>query len=188
MVVGLMTSLSVFAQEIVIPWAGSNWDPSYSTPGANAIADVESPKGQCENRPSSYGKTDWWPYYQWTEATKKCTCIPSPDNCCGIALYTNVPFVGKCIEYGWSEVVNNDGSVTVVSPVNAFPVLLGAMSKILLSVILIVCFWAIVVAGVMISSGNNEKGKSLITHVVIAMALLGASWVILRLINPTFFQ
>ncbi len=71
--------------------------------------------------------------------------------------------------------VNNDGSSIVVTPVNAFPVLLTALSKILLSVILIVCFGAIVVAGVMISSGNDEKGKSLITHVVIAMALLGAS-------------
>jgi hypothetical protein len=44
----------------------------------------------------------------------------------------------------------------------------------------------------MISSGgaseeHAKKGKDLITHVVIALALLGASGVILRVINPNFF-
>lgn len=100
----------------------------------------------------------------------KCECKPSDDNCCGVPLYTNVPFVGRCIQYGPRDGVApgpND-----ITPVNAFPVLLQAMSKILLSVILIMCFGAIVVAGVMISSGNDEQGKSLITHVVVAMALL----------------
>ncbi|MBP7061914.1 hypothetical protein KA037_03275 [Patescibacteria group bacterium] len=49
--------------------------------------------------------------------------------------------MGKCIEYGSGTTISGaDGSSTVVTPVNAFPVLLGAMSKILLSVILIVCF------------------------------------------------
>lgn len=130
-------------------------------------------QASCNDRgaTSSYGIVAASGTY-WKRENNKCVCKPSPDNCCGIALYTNVPFVGKCIEYGGSTGVNSDGSTTFVTPVNAFPVLLGAMSKILLSVILIVCFGAIVVAGVMISSGNNEKGKSLITHVVIAMALL----------------
>lgn len=136
---------------------------------------------------SSYGVLHTGAGYRKRE-NNKCACKPSADNCCGISLYTNVPFVGKCIEYGGSTVTNADGSSTVVTPVNAFPVLLGAMSKILLSVILIVCFGAIVVAGVMVSYGNPEWGRKLIEHVVIAMALLGASWVILRLVNPNFFQ
>ncbi len=150
-------------------------------------------EAECKDRwaTSSYGKTaasgTYWKRVGPAQGGK-CVCQPSPDNCCGIPLYTNVPFVGKCIEYGGTAISGANGSSTTITPVNAFPVLLGALSKILLSVILIVCFWAIVVAGVMISSWNDEKGKSLITHVVIAMALLGASWVILRLINPNFFQ
>jgi len=34
---------------------------------------------------------------------------------------------------------------------------------------------------------QHKKGKDLIRHVFIALALLGASGVILRLINPNFF-
>lgn len=134
---------------------------------------------------SSYGKTAASGTY-WKRQENKCVCQPSDDNCCGVPLYTNVPFVGKCIQYGPRDGVATGAND--IPPVNAFPVLLQALSKILLSVILIMCFGAIVVAGVMISSGNDEQGKSLITHVVVAMALLWASGVILRLINPNFFQ
>ncbi len=73
MTVGLLVSFSVFAQN--------------------------DDQVQCESRPSSYGKTGAQ-FYTYDATAKKCNCIPSPDNCCGIPLYTNVPFVGKCIEYG----------------------------------------------------------------------------------------
>ena len=62
----------------------------------------------------------------------------------------------------------------------------------MVTVILLVCFMAILVGGVMISaSGGSDssakKGKELIGKVIVAIALLGASGVILRLINPNFF-
>jgi len=39
----------------------------------------------------------------------------------------------------------------------------------------------------MIATGNPSEGKKMIIKVVIGIALLGASGVILRLINPNFF-
>jgi hypothetical protein len=39
----------------------------------------------------------------------------------------------------------------------------------------------------MISIGKASEGKKMITNVIIGIALLGASGVILRLINPNFF-
>jgi hypothetical protein len=45
----------------------------------------------------------------------------------------------------------------------------------------------IIIWGIMISTGDPAWGKKLIIKVVMGIALLGASWVILRLINPNFF-
>jgi hypothetical protein len=52
---------------------------------------------------------------------------------------------------------------------------------------LIVSFLLIVIGGIMISTGNPKWGKDMIMKVIIGIALLGASGVILRLINPNFF-
>jgi hypothetical protein len=59
--------------------------------------------------------------------------------------------------------------------------------KILISVILVASFILIIVAGVMIATGDAKWGKDMIIKVAIWLAILWASGVILRLINPNFF-
>ena len=125
------------------------------------------------------------------------SCISSwwsPDRCSckalwWISLNTNVPFVGNCISLRSSS----SSSTTEVTPATAFPRLLAWLTKIVMTVILIFCFMAIIVGGVLISMGwaSEEQAttwKKLIKHVVVALALLGASGVILRVINPSFFS
>lgn len=65
--------------------------------------------------------------------------------------------------------------------------------KFIITVIMIVSFLIIVAAGVMMTTGgfsssNYSKGIEWIKTVAIALALLGASGVILKLINPNFFS
>ena len=62
-----------------------------------------------------------------------------------------------------------------------------ALAKILLTLILVGSLVMLVASGVMIASGNASEGKSMIKRVVFALVLLGASGIILRLVNPTFF-
>lgn len=117
----------------------------------------------------------------------KTTCQPCSrkDVCCGVKLNTNVPFIGNCLEQDTSD-------PSAVSPERAFPVLMSSLTKILVTVILIVSFVLIVVGGIMIASAwaNQSRAsewRKLIMKVVVGIALLGASGVILRLINPNFF-
>ena len=102
-------------------------------------------------------------------ACKRCD---APGVCCGVKLNTSIPFIGNCIE-------SNTGYIgagkTAVSATDAFPTLIGSLTKILISVILIVCFILIIVAGVMIASGKPADGKKMIMNVAIGLALLGAS-------------
>ncbi len=114
------------------------------------------------------------------------TCKSCSDEwvCCGISLNTSVPFIGKCIE---SEKNYTSPGETWVTWEEAFPVLMWSLTKMLVTVILIVSFVLILIGGIMITTGNPSGGKKMIINVVIGIALLGASWVILRLINPNFF-
>jgi hypothetical protein len=64
--------------------------------------------------------------------------------------------------------------------------------KILVTIIILAGFIGILAGGVMISAAWSDdqkaaKWKKLIINVAIAIAILWASWVILRLINPNFF-
>ncbi len=126
-----------------------------------------------------------------------CSCAPwfkdvdnvcKPCNaewvCCGISLNTNVPFIGNCIEDGSTPPGPGETSVTWET---AFPVLMWSLTRILVTVILIVSFVLIIIGGIMIATGNTAGWKSMIIKVVTGIALLGASGVILRLINPNFF-
>lgn len=112
--------------------------------------------------------------------------------CCEwILLSTNVPFIWQCIVYKKST-DSQPAAGTVVDENNAFPVLMGGLSRILVSIILLVSFMGILVGGVMISASGwsdewANKGKKIIGNVISALALLGASGVILKLINPNFF-
>ena len=120
--------------------------------------------------------------------TKKIDNVCEPCNkkwvCCGISLNTSVPFIGKCIEDTTGSVSPDE---TWVTWDQAFPVLMWSLTKILVTVILILSFVLIVIGGIMIATGDPSGGKKMIIRVVIGIALLGASGVILRLINPNFF-
>ena len=131
----------------------------------------------------------------WTKEVDR-VCKPCSDKwvCCGIELNTDVPFIGNCIEFGkkW-EPAKAMGNETTVSQEEAFPKLMWWLMKILITIIILAGFVWILAWGVMISaSGWSDesagKGKKLIGRVIIAIAILGASGVILRLINPNFFQ
>lgn len=116
---------------------------------------------------------------QWfKQVDNKCLDCNLESVCCGIELNTKVPFIGNCIEdknYGgiWAE--------------QAFPTLMWALTQILVTVILILSFVLILIWGIMIATGNASGGKKMIMKVVVGLALLWASGVILRLINPNFF-
>ncbi|MFZ2151355.1 MAG: pilin [Candidatus Absconditicoccaceae bacterium] len=118
----------------------------------------------------------------------KCIC-DSTQKCCGIQLNTVVPFIGDCIEMSNDE---SAGNTTRVNALNAFPILMGSLSKMLVTAILIFSFVMVVIGGVLITAGgidpgNAKKGKDIIGKVIVGLALLGASGIILRLINPNFF-
>ncbi|MEI6426051.1 MAG: hypothetical protein WCO66_01725 [Candidatus Absconditabacteria bacterium] len=126
---------------------------------------------------------------QWNSSSNKCENCKDDGVCCGVKLNTNVPFVGKCIRTG--EGVDSSDT-TVVTSTTAFPRLMGALTKIMTTFILLICFGGILVGGVMIASSGGETGrasdgKKLIGKVIVAIALLGTSGIILHLINPNFF-
>lgn len=111
------------------------------------------------------------------------------SNCSGIKLNTDVPFIGNCIYFGKTE---GTGDNKKISQLDAFPYLISGLMKIVMTAILVISFVLIVVAGVMISASGispnaYKTGMKLIEKVAIGIALLGASGVILKIINPNFF-
>lgn len=116
--------------------------------------------------------------------TDPCKPCSDPWVCCGISLNTSIPFIGNCIEDNKDDQGVGETNVTGET---AFPVLMWSLTKILVTVILIVSFVLIIVGGIMIATGNPADGKKMIIKVVIGIALLWASGVVLRLINPNFF-
>ena len=120
----------------------------------------------------------------WNSSTQKCQSCKDPGVCCGIELNTNVPFIGKCIEYTSDNRSSEEMNVTEAT---AFPVLMWSLMKILITVILIVSFVLIIVGGILIATGNPSWGKKMIMKVVVGIAILWVMWVVLRLINPNFF-
>lgn len=162
----------------------------------------------------------WWTncVSQWCEVDENWSCIncqtdttsddcSPPESCegettneeedcsdckCGIKLNTSVPFIWNCIQIAREDTTNNDTNTTIVTKQNAFPVLMWALSKIVVTAILVFSFVLIIVAGVMMASSGGDSGrfsdgKKLIWKVIVWLALLWASWVILKLINPSFF-
>ena len=114
----------------------------------------------------------------WQTTTKKDKCSAE---CNWIKLNTCFPIIWNCI---WDDA--NE------SPTNAFPTMVWALSKIIVSVILVVCFIIIIVAWIMWASAGEDasqrtSAKNRIIKVWVTIILLWFSWVILRLINPNFF-
>ncbi len=105
------------------------------------------------------------------------------DFCCGIKLNTDVPFVGRCISNDKEAIAADDAP----SPETAFVVLIKALTTIVMTLIMVGSVIMLIISGVMIASGNYTDGKALIIKVVISLVLLGASGIILRLINPIAF-
>lgn len=139
----------------------------------NAVAVVPGVSCKC--------KTLYWEYVDPSNWSVSCQLCSRSDVCCGVKLNTNVPFIGNCIES------SSQSPGSAINETTAFPILVSALVKILVSVILVVCFILIVVAGIMYATNNPKWGKDLIIKVAIGLAILGASGVILRLINPNFF-
>lgn len=173
--------LVILLCSIGFSFAQISWIPSWPSSNANVIWETCSvftgdANTECMEKVSQC-QVEWW----------------SPDRCAckaigGISLNTNVPFVGNCISLRRSSSENT----TQVTPDTAFPILIIAVTKIMMTVILVFCFLAIIIGWVMMSMGwadesQYTKWKDLIKHVVIALALFGASGVILRIINPSFF-
>ena len=107
----------------------------------------------------------------------KAWCLYFHDKCVAcpwIRLNTDIPFIGNCIPTD--------------SQSEIFPVFIGWLIKFATSLLLLVGFICIIVGGVMVACGKDKEGKDLIKKVVYAMALLWASWVILKMINPNFFN
>jgi len=119
----------------------------------------------------------------YNSANGKTTCelCSRSDVCCGVKLNTTIPFIGNCIE------TTAQDPTSTINETTAFPTLVTALVKILVSVILIASFIMIVAGGVMWATGDAKWGKDMIVKVAIGLAVLGASGVILRLVNPNFF-
>lgn len=120
----------------------------------------------------------------WKEAEKNKEKLEEAERnrCKWIKLNTNFPFVGNCIGFEWGK----------TNQINVFPRMVKSLMKLIISVIMLMSLIIIIIAGVMVTSsgydsGNYKKGLDLINKVATGLALLGASGVILKLINPNFF-
>jgi len=118
----------------------------------------------------------------------KCVC-DSSVKCCWIKLNTVVPFIWDCIELD-SDSSRSD--TTSVNSVTAFPILMQWLMKIVMSVIMVFSFIMLIVAWLMmtawsISNNSFTKWKTILKNVIISLILLWCSWLILSLINPSFF-
>lgn len=125
----------------------------------------------------------WWNYVRaeddwWTKKTSNCI---SKADCKWIYLNTCFPIVWNCI--GTAE-----GSSTTVNPTNAFPAMVWALTKLIMALILVVCFILIIVAWIQRSADKPKEAKELIKKVAITILILWFSGAILRLINPNFFS
>lgn len=98
----------------------------------------------------------------------KCECNPNaqdPNNpaqkqCCGIKLNTVVPFIGNCIEMRASNQTYDPANPnkTIVNQINAFPILMGGLTKIMVTVILIMSFMMVIIGGAMMTFGDTKVG------------------------------
>ena len=127
----------------------------------------------------------------WTlpnESHDKCICDPN-KKCCGIQLNTVVPFIWDCIEMDGDS---NRWDTTSVTSETAFPVLVQWLMKILMSAIMVFSFLMVIVAWFLMTtwgfaSWNFKKWTTILKNVIVSLILLWCSWLILSLINPSFF-
>lgn len=114
---------------------------------------------------------------RWTTNASYCVCKYKDK---WIPLNTNIPFIGNCIQKN-----NADWSSAASS---AFPTIIGAVSRIIVTLILLSGTIMIIVWWIRWAGGDAWEWKKMITKVATWFALLGAMWAILRFINPNFFK
>ena len=97
--------------------------------------------------------------------------------CNWIELKTCFPIIWDCIGDGEGE-----------DATNAFPSMIWALTKIIMSLILVACFILIIYAGILWSADKPKEAKEWLRRVGITILLLWFSGAILKLINPNFFD
>jgi hypothetical protein len=111
----------------------------------------------------------WWNVYA-------ADCV-SKEDCKWIALNTCFPIIWNCI---WWDNATTDST-------NVFPTMIWALTKIAVSLVLVVCFILVIYAGILWATDKPKEAKDRLKRVAITVLLLWFSWAILRLINPNFF-
>jgi len=96
--------------------------------------------------------------------------------CKWIKLNTNFPIIWDCI---WDD-AGEDST-------NVFPTMVWALTKLVVALILVVCFILVIYAGILWATDKPKEAKDRLKRVAITVLLLWFSWAILRLINPNFF-
>jgi len=114
----------------------------------------------------------WWLWWSYVSAGQ---CIDK-EACEWIALNTCFPIIWNCI---WG-----DGDI---NSTNVFPSMIWALTKIVVALILVVCFILIIYAGILWSMDKPKEAKDWLKRVAVTVLLLWFSGAILRLINPNFF-
>lgn len=119
---------------------------------------------------------------EWDAGGSNERCDPKKD----IMLNTHIPFVWRCIKKTVETDAWSKSTLTTV-----FPKLVWWVSRIVMTAIIILWFLWILVWWFMIAAdgafGTKAAWVKLIVSVVAWLILLWASWVILNLINPSFF-
>lgn len=148
------------------------------------------PDGNC----CVFDCSEWKQCDAWEKrSTWTCKCVCDPTQwCCGVQLNTVVPFIWDCIELSNETDASYSDGKTTINQLNAFPVLMKWLSKIVVTLIMIFSIIIVVIAWLMmttsaVSERNYWEWMKKLRDVVIALILLWTSWLILRLINPTFF-
>lgn len=150
---------------------------------------------------------EWWEQQTEEETPLNCNIKNSKGECCkkvyydiqlkkevcceGILLNTNVPYIGQCIVFRKNASTQSAAGL-IIDETSAFPILMWGLNRLLVSIILLVGFIGILIGWIMISASWAKEdwaksGRKIIGNIITAFALLGASGVILRLINPHFF-
>lgn len=110
----------------------------------------------------------WWLLWNYVNA--------EDWECKWIKLNTNFPIIWDCI---WDD----DGEDST----NVFPTMVWALTKLVVALILVVCFILVIYAGILWAMDKPKEAKPILRNVAITVLLLWFSWAILRLINPNFF-
>ena len=111
----------------------------------------------------------WWLLWNYVNA--------EDWECKWIKLNTNFPIIWDCI---WDD----DGEDST----NVFPTMVWALTKLVVALILVVCFILVIYAGILWAMDKPKEAKDRLKRVAITVLLLWFSWAILRLINPNFFS